>query len=73
MNLALKVAIIRKFGTQADFAMAIGDDETMVSRVIRGRRVLAPKKQEAWAEILDVPIYQIFNSGSLRAGTEMGP
>ena len=65
MNRILKATIIEKFETQADFAAAVGDDETMVSRVIRGRRALAPQKQAAWAETLGVPIRKIFRkSGS---------
>ena len=73
MNLALKIAIIQKFGTQADFAMAIGEDESLVSKVIRERRVLASERQAAWAKILDVPINQIFISDGLSARAEIGP
>ena len=45
MNKILKARIIERFGSQADFAQAIGIDETKVSRIIRGRRRLTEKEQ----------------------------
>lgn len=52
MNRKLKVAIIEKFGSQADFSMVIEDDESVISRVIRGRRRLSADKQKIWADAL---------------------
>ena len=52
MNRKLKARIIELFGTQADFAVKIKVDETVVSRIIRGRRNLTPEDQKRWAETL---------------------
>ena len=38
LNKKLKAKIFEKFGTQADFAEAIGENDTIVSKVVRGRR-----------------------------------
>ena len=63
MNLKLKAKIIEKFGTQADFAAATKDDETLVSRVIRGRRFLSTEDQKTWAALLDCEPNQLFTEG----------
>ena len=52
MNKILKAKIVEKYGTQADFAQAIGIDETIVSRVVRGRRELDKDHQSLWADAL---------------------
>jgi len=51
-NKVLRLQIIKGFGTQADFAVAAGCDDTMVSKVINGRRLLSPEQQKEWAELL---------------------
>ncbi len=55
MNKALKGRIVEKFGSQFEFARAIGEHESVVSRVVRGRLPLDPEKQKKWAGVLDVP------------------
>jgi len=60
MNLFLKLKIIEKFGTQGDFAQTIKVDETLVSKIIRGRRTLDPEKQHIWARALDCVPEDIF-------------
>ena len=60
MNRLLKSKIILKFGTQEDFAKAIGERPSMVSNVVRGRRQLPPKKQFDWSLILDCPMLELF-------------
>ena len=52
MNRKLKARIIELFGTQADFAQVIQEDESFVSKIIRGRRVLSPEKLRIWSEVL---------------------
>ena len=42
MNLELKAEIIRRYGSQANFSTALKLDESLVSRVVRGRRTLEP-------------------------------
>ena len=60
MNKRLKARIIEVFGTQADFAEAIDDHESNISRVIRGRKVLSKKEQEHWASILKCTPNEIY-------------
>ena len=52
MNKFLKAKIVEGFGTQADFAQAIGTQESMVSRVVQGRRSLKPVDVERWSKAL---------------------
>lgn len=52
MNKKLKLKIIEIFGTQADFAQKIKVDESVVSRVLRGRRTLGKGDRQKWAETL---------------------
>ena len=63
MNKQLKVKIISQYGTQADFALAVGDDEALVSRVVRERRTLTPEKEEKWAGSLGCKTEDIFPKG----------
>jgi hypothetical protein len=65
VNLILKAKIIEKFGTQADFAIAVKDDETLVSRVVRRRRFLTPEKQRQWAKILKCDPKRLFQNSDL--------
>jgi transcriptional regulator with XRE-family HTH domain len=62
MNKRLKARIIERYGTQADFSVAIKTDETIVSRVIRGRRMLDPKTQEKWAHKLGSTVAELFGN-----------
>ena len=50
MNKILNAKIVERYGTQADFAEAIDTDETIISRIIRGRRTLGPEMQINWAK-----------------------
>ena len=52
MNKLLKLKIIEHYGSQVSFATKIGDDETLVSRIVRGWRNLPPDKQKEWAKAL---------------------
>lgn len=61
MNKKLKGKIVEVFGSQADFAMKIGEDETYVSRVIHGRRELDQKKQARWAKALRTTKEDLFD------------
>jgi plasmid maintenance system antidote protein VapI len=60
MNKILKAKIVERFGTQADFAEAIDTDETIISRIIRGRRQLDTVKQLIWAKALGCKPKDIF-------------
>lgn len=66
MNRKLKLKIIEEFNTQADFAQSIREDESKVSRVIRGRYCLPLNEQEKWAKALKCRITDLFpQNGSL--------
>ena len=62
INLDLKAAIVRNFGSQANFAQEIDVDESMVSRVIRGRKKLTRDEKAKWCERLSCETAQVFNS-----------
>ena len=61
MNLKLKFKIIEVFFTQADFALKIHENESLISRVIHGRRDLPDEKKKAWAKALECDAQEIFN------------
>jgi plasmid maintenance system antidote protein VapI len=60
LNRKLKAKIFEKYGTQADFAEAIDTDETIISRIIRGRRQLDSERQLIWAKALGCKPKDIF-------------
>lgn len=61
MNKKLKAKIIENFESQANFAQIIKVDETTISRVVRGRRVLPVETQKKWADILLCKCEDIFS------------
>jgi transcriptional regulator with XRE-family HTH domain len=50
----LKGRIVEMFGTQSDFADKLGINESIVSRVVRGRKRLTAEEVEEWAEALAI-------------------
>lgn len=62
MNLELKFAILKKFGCQADLAMALRISESRLSRIVRGRQTPGPALKEAMAKILGVNQEDIYPS-----------
>jgi transcriptional regulator with XRE-family HTH domain len=65
MNKDLKAAIFKEFGTQGDFAQAINVDETLVSKIVRGRRKLDQEKQLVWAEALNSTPKELFGRDTI--------
>ena len=61
MELDLKKKILEKYGSQIRFAHAVGESETVVSKVVRGWRSISQQKQEAWAKALECETKEIFN------------
>jgi plasmid maintenance system antidote protein VapI len=49
----IKLAILKKYDSQADFAPAIGLPESIVSRVLHGRRKLSKQEAAEWARVLE--------------------
>jgi plasmid maintenance system antidote protein VapI len=60
MNRKLKAKIVEMFGTQADFADVIDVDESLVSKIVRGRRELPEDTKQIWADTLGSEIAEIF-------------
>ena len=63
-NNRLKARIFEVFGTQGDYAQEIGEDETLVSKVICGRRTLSFEKQKEWAKPLGRKPQDIFSENT---------
>ena len=66
MNKKLKGKIVEIFGTQADFSQVAKMDESVISRIIRGRRALPVEAQREWAGILDCNREDIFPDNDQR-------
>lgn len=64
MNRKLKGKIVEVYGSQSNFAMKIGEDETYISRVINGRRVLDERQQRRWAKALKVNSQDFFDGST---------
>ena len=60
MNRELKSKIVLKFGTQQDFADAIGETPSKVSNVIRGRHKLSKVDKLLWAMFLKCSLREVF-------------
>ena len=60
MNLVLKFSILQKFGRQADFAQATGLGETILSRIVCGRRQPTDEQKSIIAKKLGVPAGELF-------------
>lgn len=60
MNLKLKAKIIEKYGGQWKFAPKVGEHESAVSKIVRGRKHLSQEKKEKWAKVLDCDVEEIF-------------
>ena len=66
MNRKLKAKIVENFESQANFAQVVKTDETIISRVVRGRRVLPVEVQEKWANTLLCKRKDIFSDNDQR-------
>lgn len=64
INMKLRLKIVEKFRSQIGFAYEIGEDETMVSRIVNGWRPLSPEKQREWAKALGCKVKDIFGDAS---------
>jgi hypothetical protein len=61
MNWELKKRIGEKYRNQWEFAHQVGTCETIVSKVVRGRRQLSPEQQRKWADALECKTKDIFS------------
>jgi len=62
MNWYLKKRIGQLYGTQSDFARRIENSDSVVSRVICGRRRLQAEEARRWAEALELQEEDIVRS-----------
>jgi plasmid maintenance system antidote protein VapI len=62
MNRKLKARIVELHGTQADFAKKIEMDESAISRIIRGRKVISAEDKKRWAVLLSSTPEELFYS-----------
>ena len=61
MNRKLKGKIVEKFGSQWEFAQAVHEHESNVSRIIRGRRELSGESKKVWADALGEELAVLFD------------
>ena len=52
MNRKLKAKIVEHFGTQWRFAEIMGENDSVVSLVVSGRRNISDEKKESWSKAL---------------------
>jgi hypothetical protein len=48
----MRILVLEKYETQANFALVTGQHEDLVSRLLLGRRYLKPEEKELWASTL---------------------
>jgi plasmid maintenance system antidote protein VapI len=60
MNWKLKELINEHFGSQSNFAYSIKTNESIVSKIVRGRRALSAEDQKKWANALGTKPENIF-------------
>ncbi len=51
-NTRLRLRMLEKFGSQVDFSQVAEVNETIISKVLNGRRKLRPEEQLRWAGLL---------------------
>jgi len=60
INWELKRLIINKYGSQANYALVLGEFESRISAVVQARRELSEKEKAKWAELLDCKVIDVF-------------
>ena len=60
MNMKLKAKIIVNYGHQWRFAAAAGIPESLVSKILNGRRELSVENKKIWAKALKCKVSDIF-------------
>ena len=59
-NLKLAARIIERYGTQLDFADAVGMKPPLVNRIINGRRDVSKQEASVFAKALKCRVKDIF-------------
>ena len=65
MNRRLRLKIIERFDSQAEFAKAAQIDESVLSRVIRERKTLSEGEMAKWAKLLSCSPDDIFQAENI--------
>jgi plasmid maintenance system antidote protein VapI len=60
-NIALKIRIIEKYGSQADFAPEAEISEPRLSRIVNGRESPKPEQAERIARALGSTVEELFS------------
>jgi ribosome-binding protein aMBF1 (putative translation factor) len=60
MNLALKLAILKKYTSQCACARDIGWSESLLSKFIRGWRQPDPEQKKALSRKLGIKVHEMF-------------
>lgn len=69
MNKMLRLRIVEKFDNQSNFARELGVCESLVSQVVRGRRVLSDEDQHTWARMLETTMEALGWGEHIAGGT----
>lgn len=62
-NERLRRLIQAKFKTQQNFAAALQVQDSEVSKVIAGSRIISPSRMSRYVEVLGVTVKDIFSTG----------
>ena len=61
-NFKLRARIIEHFGLISDFAEAVGDDASVVSRIVNNRAKISPERAERWSSVLGADLMELFDA-----------
>lgn len=69
----LRLLIIQRFDSQANFAFLIGEQEALVSRVLNGRRYLKREEKELWGRVLKTDLSAFPDPPTFRRNDDVCP
>lgn len=60
LNFDLKLKILQEFHSQSDFALFLKANESIISKVVRGRREISDSEKRRWAKALKCTVGEVF-------------
>jgi plasmid maintenance system antidote protein VapI len=60
-NLKLRAKIVERFGLISDFAEEVGDDVSIVSKVINNRLKISTERAAKWSNLLGADVREMFD------------
>ena len=60
MNVILKISILEKKGSQSALAREIEVCESLISKIVQGRRQPTPEQRQAISKALGAPEHELF-------------